>query len=76
MNVHGIKQYTTEYIHVLQHTSLTIIYIISDQLSTNTRFVVFVIGYVLHCCFSMLIQTAQSTFTPTEDCTWQHGART
>ena len=36
----------------------------------------FIIGYVFHCCFSVLIRTAQSTFTPTEYCTWQHGART
>ena len=49
--------------------------IIEIDVNTCLRLVVFVIGYVLHCCFSMLVQTAQSTFTPTEDCTWQHGAR-
>ncbi len=27
---------------------------------------------LIRCCFSLLIGTIQSTFTPTEECTWQY----
>ena len=37
---------------------------------------VLIIRCVFHCCFSVLVRTVQSTFGPTEDWTWQHGART